>query len=114
MGRSIFSINLQRDEVREIGLKEEGWVGSLLGLRIGFIVASFQEGGIKLRESEALNIFVRKSIALGPRCFKCKFDILSGPVDVVFLSDFMMFEVARGVNWGGREGLVVYSGVGVK
>ena len=45
---TIFSINLQRDDKREIGRYEEGRLGSFLGFNLGIMVAFFQSWGMKL------------------------------------------------------------------
>ena len=40
-------------------------------------------------------------MAVGPRCFRCRFEILSGPSALEFLRDLMASDVARVVNGGG-------------
>ena len=62
-------------------------LGSLLGLGIGMILASFQNFGIVFVLSAVLYICVRNWMASGPKCFRCLMLMLSGPVEL------FMFEV---------------------
>ena len=39
----------------------------------------FQMSGMMLEASDRLNILVRYSNPLGPRCLRCRLEILSGP-----------------------------------
>ena len=73
-------------EVSDIGRYDDDWLGGLLGFNIGMMVAVFQDAGIWLLLHDKLNISVSMSIAVGPRCLRCMFDISSGPVDLEFLA----------------------------
>ena len=64
-------------------------LGSLLGLGMGTIFASFQVLGIVLVFSATLYICVRSSSASDPKCFKCLMFVLSGPVEL-FVLDLVM------------------------
>lgn len=95
---SIFDGLLRSD----MGLYEAGSVGVLLGFRMGIILASFQVLGILLFVSEKLKMFVRVLMACGPRCLRCRYDIPSGPVEVVFFVRLMASTVMAVVNGAGR------------
>ena len=86
-----------------MGLYEAGSVGDLFGFRIGIILASFQVLGMLLFVSEKLKMSVRALMPCGPRCFRCKFDIPSGPVEEVFLVARMASMVMAGVKGGGMS-----------
>ena len=47
-----------------------------------------------------LKILVRRVMAVSPKCFRCIFDMLSGPVAGEFLRFFMAFFVSLIVNLG--------------
>jgi len=66
---------------------------SLLGFAIGIMVAVFHICGMMFLFSEKLKMLVRYSIARGPRCFRCFMLILSGPVELLFLADFIASNV---------------------
>ena len=66
-------------------------LGSLLGLGIGMILASFQRWGIVLVFSAMLYICVSSCIACGPRYFKCLMFMLSGPVELLVLDVLIAF-----------------------
>jgi len=85
----IFSRVLAIGERREIGLYDGPEPGSLLGLRIGTILASFQMWGIVLVLRAFASNDLRYSVAIGPRCCRCLILMLSGPVELLFLVDFM-------------------------
>ena len=58
--------------------------GSLLGLGMGMILASFQICGMTFVLIDKLKMWVRNCMASGPRCFKCLMFMLSGPVELLF------------------------------
>ena len=66
-----------------IGLYEVLLFLSLLGLRIGIILAVFQEFGIVFVFIALLYNSVSAFIAVGPMCFICVLEMLSGPVDIL-------------------------------
>ena len=76
-------------------------MGGLLGFRMGIIVESFQMFGIVLCCIEKLNMLVRALMACGPRCFRCKYEMPSGPVLVVFFVRWMASRVICVVKSGG-------------
>ena len=88
------------DEVhrREIGRKDAGSFGGLFGFSSGMIFANFHMFGILLCNHEWLNNAVRVAVAMGPKCFKWRFDMLSGPVAFEFLRDLMIFVTPKGVK----------------
>jgi len=90
-GKTIFSRILAIGERSEIGLYEEPIPGSLLGLRIGTILASFQMCGMVLLLSALVRSCLRYSMAIGPRCLRCFMLMLSGPVELLFFADFKAF-----------------------
>ena len=73
--------------------------GGLFGLRRGIMFANFHMAGIVLWSQEWLKISVSLSIAIGPRCFKWRFEMLSGPVDFEFLA--FLICVFSCVGWKG-------------
>lgn len=96
-----FSKSFETVDKREIGLYEEGCLGSLFGLSMGIIMACFQKGGIMLCVHEWMSMSVSFWMATGPRCFRCKFEILSGPSALEFLRDLIASEVSLVVKGGG-------------
>ena len=56
-------------------------MGGLLGLRIGMICTTFKMLGILLLFRERLKMFVRALTACGPKCFRWRLDMPSGPVE---------------------------------
>ena len=77
-------------------------MGDLLGLSIGSIFAVFQMWGMLLCCIVWLNMSVRILMACGPRCFKCKLEMPSGTVDLVFLAALIAAMVVCGVNCVGK------------
>ena len=63
---------------------------SLFGLRMAMTLPSFQIWGILECWLETLLGFVRADISCGPRCFKCKLEMLSEPVACEFLMIFCL------------------------
>lgn len=59
-------------------------MGGLLGFRMGTILASFHNVEIPVFLIEKLNISVKAVFACVPKCFRCKFEVSSGPVEDVF------------------------------
>ena len=78
-------------------------MGSLFGLSMGIIMACFQKGWIMLCVHVWLSISVSVWMATGPRCFRCRFEILSGPSALEFLRDFIASEVSLVVKGGGAR-----------
>ena len=68
-------------------------MGSLLGLGIGMILASFQYLGIVFVLSAVLYISVRNWMASGPKCFRCLMLMLSGPVELFVFDVFIAVAV---------------------
>ena len=99
--RTSLSSILDGVQSREIGLYEAGSVGVLLGFRIGIILASFHMLGMLLFVIEKLKMSVRVLMACGPKCFRCKYEIPSGPVEDVFFVLRMASAVMVGVKGGG-------------
>lgn len=58
----------------------------------------FQISGIVLVFMDMLKIVVRNFTPLGPRCLRCKFEMLSGPAALEALAALMAFQVWSGVN----------------
>ena len=81
-----------------MGRYEEGVVGSLFGLSMVMIVPCFQMLGILQCAYEKLAMFVRAWMPCGPKCFRCKLLIPSGPVLVEFFAFLIVFRVSSGVN----------------
>ena len=73
-------------------------LGSFPGLARGSTVAFFQIWGILLNASELFMVFVRYAMAIGPRCFKCIMEMLSGPNAGEFFANFMAFTVSSTVK----------------
>ena len=84
-GSMIFSRSLEMGDMREMGLYEVPMFGSLLGLRMGMMFANFHMCGMVFVFSARVNVCVRYRSASGPRCFRCRMLILSGPVELLFL-----------------------------
>ena len=80
-----------------MGLYDGPAFGSLLGLGIGMIFASFHVCGIMFVLRILLYMLVRNVIAVGPRCFRCLMFMLSGPVELLFLADLIAFMVSCSV-----------------
>ena len=57
----------------------------LFGFRSGIIFATFHVLGMLFVVSDVLKMSVRALMACGPRCFRCKYDMPSGPVEDLFL-----------------------------
>ena len=79
----IISSVLAIGERSAIGLYEVLLFLSLLGLSIGIILAVFQEFGIVFVFIALLYNSVSAFIAVGPMCFICVLEMLSGPVDIL-------------------------------
>lgn len=92
---------------REMGRYEEGWVGGLFGFNMGMIFACFQFWGMSFVSQDLLNICVRALQAMGPRCFRWRFEILSGPVAWEFFRDL----IHRAISSGEKGGGVLSSGI---
>ena len=88
-GRTIFSRVFAMGERSEIGLYEEPELGSLFGLGIGIILASFQMCGIMLLFKAFISSNLKYSMASGPKCLRCFMFMLSGPVELLFLAEFI-------------------------
>ncbi len=69
-------------------------LAGLLCLRRGIITDFFQMSGMMLVLIEMLKILVRKAMPFGPRCFRCKLDILSGPAALEALDDLIALFVS--------------------
>lgn len=65
---------------------------------MGIIVACFQWCGMWQFCMERLKRSVRAEIAVGPRCFSCMLEMLSGPSAVDGLSCFNAVAVSAGVK----------------
>ena len=61
------------------------------------MLPTFQRLGIAHCWYEMLAMFVSVVMPFGPRCFKCKLVILSGPAACEFLSFLIMLDVSCGV-----------------
>ena len=74
------------DEVQrsEKGRKDAGSFGGLFGFNSGMIFASFHKFGIFLRGHEWLSNAFRVVMAVRPKCFKRRLDILSGQLLLSF------------------------------
>ena len=59
-------------------------MGGLLGFRMGTILANFHDFGFLLHVIEKLHMFARVLMACVPKCFTCKFDMPSGPMEDIF------------------------------
>lgn len=88
--RRSFSKTLEIVERREMGLYEEGLFGDFFGLRMGMMSACFHMFGKVLRCQAVLYMSVRWEIAIGPRCFRWKFEMRSGPSAFEFLMFLMI------------------------
>lgn len=64
----------------------------------------FQIVGIWEVNQERLNNFVRADIAWGPRCFRWRLEILSGPRALDEDKDLIISWVCSGLNGGSRVG----------
>ena len=73
-------------------------VGDLLGLRTGRMREDFQMWGRLAWERERLKREVRKVMPRGPRCFRCRLVIPSGPRADKFLTDLIASTVSLFVN----------------
>ena len=76
-------------DIRAIGLYDVLILGSLLGLGIGIIFASFPCFGIVFLFIAVLYMCVRNWMTRGSRCFMCLMFMLSGPVELFVLDMFM-------------------------
>ena len=85
----IISRVLAMGERSAIGLYDVLLFLFLLGLRMGIIFAVFHVCGIMLVFSALLYRRVSAAIAVGPRCFMCVFERLSGPADFLGFACFM-------------------------
>ena len=88
---------------RETSLYEFESPGSLPGLGRGTTRDFFQIAGIWLADIDRLKSLVRNINPFGPRCFKCRFDISSGPMALDDLAFLMASSVAWGVKVVGFE-----------
>ena len=98
VGRIRRSIILIAGQSRDTGLYELDSCGSFLGFKRGIITEVFQMSGIILEATERLNIFVRYSTPFGPRCFKCRLEMLSGPAALEALQVLIASAVCLGVK----------------
>ena len=89
-----FSKSFESVDKREIGLYKEGCFGYLFGLSIGIMLACFQNGGIILCVHARFRMLVNVWMAVGPRCLRCKLEILSGPSALEFLRVFIASDVS--------------------
>ena len=67
----------------------------LFGFRRGIIMEFFQMSGIMLVDTDRLKILVRYEIPFGPRCFRCRLEMLYGPAALEALHDL----IALSVSW---------------
>lgn len=93
-GRIIRSRTFAIGERRAIGLYAEECVMSFPGLGIGTKLASFQAWGMVLVFSEIVSISVKYLRVIGPRCFRCIIDMLSGPSALLGLLVCIAFRVS--------------------
>ena len=76
-------------------------MGDLFGFKMVMILPVFQMLGIVLCIMEWLNMSVRALMATGPRCFKCRYEMPSGPVQEVGFVRSIAALVMLGVIGGG-------------
>jgi len=76
-----FSNVLDIGDSSEIGRYDVPSFGSLFGLGMGMILASFQVCGSWLCCMARLYVCVRRFIAIGPRCLRCCMFMLSDRVE---------------------------------
>ena len=62
---------------------------SLLGFRMGTMLANFHMCGIMLGLRVVFNMVVRNASPRGPMCFRCLMFNLSGPCELLFLLCFI-------------------------
>ena len=77
-------------------------MGGLLGFRLGAILTSFYDVGILLSAIEKSNTCVRTLVAYVPKCFRCKFEIPSGPVE----NEFFVLPMATLILWVVNAGVM--------
>ena len=75
-------------------------MGVLLGFRIGMIFAYFHRLGMLLVVMNKLKMSVRAQTTCGPKCFKCVYEMPSGPEEEVFLVLRMACSVMSEVKGG--------------
>ena len=67
-----------------MGLYEVPSSMSLLGFRMGIMLANFHMCGIMLVLRVVFNMLVRNASPKGPMCFKCLMFSLAGPCELIF------------------------------
>ena len=72
-----------------MGLNEGTLCMSLLGFRMGIMLANFHMCGIMLVLRVVFNMIVRNASPRGPLCFRCQMFNLSGPYELLFLLCFI-------------------------
>ena len=72
-----------------MGLYEVFLSMSLLGFRMGSLLANFYMCGIMLVLRAVFNMLVRNASLGGPMCFRCMMFNLSGPCELLFLLCFI-------------------------
>ena len=73
------------------------------GFRIGTILPSFQKLGMKLCWIDRSKLSIRAPMATGPNCFRCLYEIPSGPTDEVGIVCSVAFFVMLGLKGAGRS-----------
>ena len=81
---------------RDMGRWDLESSGFFPGFGRGTIVACFHIAGMLAEEIEALKMLHRKLVPEGPRCFRWRMVMLSGPVAV----EFLHFRMASATEWG--------------
>ena len=71
-----------------MGLYEVPLSMSLLGVRLGTMLAYFHMCGIMLVLRAVFHMLVRNASQRGPMCFRCLMFNLSGPCELLFLLCF--------------------------
>ena len=72
-----------------MGLYEVPFSMSLLGFRIGTMLANVHMCGIMLVLGSVSNMLLRNASPRGPMCFRCLMFSLSGPCELLFLLCFI-------------------------
>ncbi len=100
IGKSSLSRIFIAGQSRETGLYDLLSPGSLPGFNSGIITEFFQMDGVILVLRVRLNMSVKNFNPLGPRCFRCKFVMLSGPAALEDLLFLIALAVCSGVKAG--------------
>ena len=82
---SVFAITERRD----MGVYEVPLSMSLLGFRMGTMLASFHMCSNRLVLRAVFNMLVRNASQRGSMCFRCLMFNLSGPCELLFLLCFI-------------------------